>query len=1393
MLDFLVIKTSNSKRGVIEIRPHFRICKSKDLMIRGRDFYAVWNEEKGVWSTDEQDVITMIDHELNKFAEEHRSGFGFDAEVIIKYMWDASSHVIDEWHTYCQRQMRDNYEHLDGQLVFTNDPVDKTNYSSKHLPYALEKGTIQAYDELMSVLYAPEERHKLEWAIGSVVTGASKDIQKFIVLYGDPGTGKSTVLDIIQDLFEGYYCVFDAKALGNPSNVFALEPFRNNPLVAIQQDGDLSNIEDNTRLNSLVSHDYMSVNEKYKSTYTNRFDAFLFLGTNKPVRITDSKSGLLRRLIDVSPTGEKINYRHYKKLVKDIRYELGAIAYHCKTVYEKDPNRYDDYVPTGMMAASNDFYNYIVDNYFYFSEHDEVSLKQAWNMYKQYCEDANVKYPHSQRLFKEELKSYFREYHERVRGNDGNLQTFYSKFRKNKVISEPKETRSEVEESEYIIEFRDDVKSAFDVVAADYPAQYASGEAPGTSWDKNNRKLSELDTSLLHYVLVPIYHIVIDFDLCDENGNKCFEKNLAAASKWPKTYAELSKSGKGIHLHYYYTGDPLLLCREFDEHIEVKVFNGLSSLRRKLTKCNDLPIATISSGLKLREEKKVVDDGQFTNEKKLRCIIEKALRKEYGATKPSIDFIAKLLNDAKDSGQPYDVSDLYSSIIGFAMNSTHHKTECVRLVNSLPFASVDKTFTYVSKEDLPIAFIDVEVFPNLFVVCYKVIGKEYPVIRLINPTAETVREILDNYNLIGFNNRKYDNHILYAASLGYSNAMLYQLSFRLINNDKDALFGAAYNISYTDIYDFSSASNKKSLKKWEIELGIHHHELGLPWDQPVPEDLFETVAEYCSDDVIATEAVFNHLQSDWIARQILADLADGTVNDTTNTLTTKLIFGDAKNPQSTFNYRDLSKPVGADQYDFYKETFPEGHVFRVFDSEGQPLYQDYDPNIPLPDGYSILPFFPGYQYSYGVSTYKDICADNPDPDNRSIGEGGCVWSLPGMYTLIALLDIASQHPHSILAEWLFGPYTQKFCDLVNARIYIKHGEFDKAKLLFDGKLAKYLDDGRFTPKELSNALKTAINSVYGLTSARFPNPFRDPRNVDNIVAKRGALFMINLRHEVTKRGFTVAHIKTDSIKIPNATPEIIQFVMEYGREFGYEFEHEETYGKMCLVNRSVYIARYDKPHINKETGAEEWWTATGKQFAVPYVFKTLFSHENIEFEDLCETFSVKEGDLYLDFNENLPDISGFEKEIEKADRYRKAGKITEDQYTAIVDPLREKIKAGHALSFVGRVGSFCPIQPGCGGGELYRVKDDHLYAASGTTGFRWIESEYVKGTEKEACIDRRYYNKLVDGAVDTMAAFGNVEWFVSDDTGPMPMLGQPNDVQFGTYQPKPDEYMIPFN
>ena len=1334
--DFFKVSTRLGQKGVIEIYPKFFMTKSSDLMIRGGDFYAIWVEERGLWSTDEGDLIRLIDRELDQYAAEYKEKFDSDAKVRPLYLRDVETGMIDRWRKYCQKQLRDNFVMLDNKLIFSNETVTKNDYASKRLPYPLQDGPHDAYDKLMSTLYSPDERRKIEWAIGAVVSGDSVKIQKFMVLYGAAGTGKSTVLNIIQQLFEGYYATFDSKALGSSNNAFALEAFRSNPLVAIEHDGDFSKIEDNTKINSLVSHELMTVNEKFKSIYSNRFRSFLFMGTNKPVRITDAKSGLIRRLIDVSPTGEKVPISEYRQLVKQVSFELGPIAKHCLDVYLEDPGYYDNYIPLSMMSASNDFYNFVESSYFIFKENDGTSLRSAWDLYRAYCDDAKVAYPYSMRIFKEELKNYFKEYTDRGVATDGTrVRSYYSGFRLDRFESGG--TSPPQPPASWII--FEDRPSILDEVCASCKAQYASTkETPAKRWDEVETTLAELDTSKIHYVMLPEDHIVIDFDLKDAEGKKSPSKNLAEASKWPPTYAELSKSGAGIHLHYFYKGgDPSKLKRLYSEDIEIKVFSGKSSLRRKLTKCNNLPIATISSGLPLKgETKPMINSTIVRSEEGLRRQIERNLAREiWPNTRPSIDMIKHILDEAYESGTHYDLSDMRNAVLGFATQSTHQAEYCVKTVAKMKFRSEDASdpLPDTDAEKEPLVIFDCEVYPNLFVVCWKRYGAGNPVIKMFNPTPEEIDKLF-RFRLVGFNNRKYDNHILYARHLGYSIHDLYNLSKAIIDGfRRDCLFREAYNLSYADIYDFSS--KKQSLKKFEIDLGIHHLELDIPWNKPVPEERWEEVAQYCENDVLATEAVFDARKADFAARKILAAIAKGTVNDTTNKLSAQFIFEGNKNPQDQFQYRDLGKmpdKVYRSKIDASKGIIFNnfGDEYTLFDEQGRPVFK-------------------GYCKSYDSVANRTLYIYR----GEEINLGGYVYAEPGIYYNVALLDIRSMHPSSAIEENVFGDYyTNRFSQIVDARVAIKEKNLDKAKTLLNGVLAPYLDDPELVAG-LAGALKIVINSVYGESYSKHKNPFRDPRNTDNIIAKRGALFMVNLKHEVWKQGFTVAHIKTDSIKIPNATPEIIQFVKDYGEQYGYYFEHEATYERMCLVNDAVYIAKYDTaeaaqqkygyiPSDLKKHGGE--WTATGTQFQVPYVFKKLFTHEPIEFKDCCEAKTVTTY-MVLDMNEGLQD----------------------DQ---------------HQYKFVGKVGSFCPIKRGCYGGELLRVAENPdtgeltYSAVVGTKGYRWLESEYVATRNRQDDIDLTYYDKLVDGAIDSISKYGDFEMFVSD-TVPYPWVPD-NEIPF---------------
>ena len=1240
-MDFYEIETipMRGQAGMMEVRPNFINLKSRDIMLRDGDFVAVWDPKTGLWSKHEDDVIDIIDNDVFNYVE--KSGIQNLFPRICRKDSDGVWRQYRQW----SKNMVDTDHPLDRMPVFKDTILRQEDHVSYRLPYSLEDGEPTNWFKLVDTLYDPSERQKIEWTIGSVLTGDCRTIDKFLVFYGDPGSGKSTILNVMQRLF-GDFCVpFDSESLALRNNSFALSAFADDPLVAIEHDGDLSRIETNTRLNSIVSNEIQLVNEKFKKPRSMRITTTLIMASNSPVKITDANSGIPRRLLDVSPSGRRLSIDEYTSVMDGVYQELGVIAKHCVDVYRSlGPNYYRNYRSKTMISETNPVFNFVSEMYSDWGHDDRVTLAKAYSDYKDYVDETGIQYRMPRYRFKTELSRYFREFHERVMIDGIPYRSLFVGFQSDKF--ENREYTPSPVKGDIWLDLKSGTPSVFDEHFAGCKAQYASEKGtPQKAWKYVDTTLSGIVSTDEHYVLMPEEYICIDFDLKGDNGEKDLNANFSAASAWPPTYAETSKSGAGIHLIYRYPVDKDTLA-EYSPGIEIKRFRGNASLRRRLSLHNERGIEDYPGDLPTKAPK-MINEKHIQDENHLRSLIAKALRKEVHAnTAPNVDFIKSILDEAYESGITYDVTDARNAVTSFAMSSTNQSDRCLKMVQQMHFMSEDKA-EVAEDGNGRIAFYDVEVFPNLFVICYKFPGEEV-VHFWTNPSAKAVKSLFD-LRLIGFNNRKYDNHIMYAASLGYSNAELFEISQRIINNEKNATFREAYNLSYTDIYDFST--KKQSLKKWEIELGIRHQENNLPWDQPVPEGQWDDIVEYCKNDVKATELVFNHLASDWGARKILAELSGLSVNDTTNQHTCALVFGKERRPdKSKFVYTDLSE------------------------------------------------MFPGYTFDkFKGSSYR-----GEDP-----GEGGYVYSEPGYYENVALLDIASMHPTSIEQLNLFGPYTQRYSELKQARVAIKHKDLDALGKLFDGRLVEIAKN--YDLDELGKALKIPINSMYGLTSAKFDNPAWDPRNVDNIVAKRGALFMIDLKHYVQEElGLTIVHIKTDSVKIPGATPDDIQKVMDFGKRYGYDFEHEATYAKMCLVNKAVYIAKYAFPH-------EGEWTATGKQFQEPYVFKKLFTKEPIEFEDYIQTKQVKTA-MYL--------------------RFPSSGD-----------------------HFVGKVSAFVPIKPERGGGELLRMNSEGEIkdAVVGTKGYRWKEAEMVRFMHQEQDVDTSYAEMLADEAKQAIEQFVDLE------------------------------------
>ena len=1248
MLDFMRCKHSRDPKNThIVVYPDFVVKRSKHLMIRGGNFYAVFDTESNFWSTDEYEVQRLIDNELDAYAAELPNKT--DLPIKVKYMHDFSTGSWTKYRTFLSK-LSDQFEQLDSSVIFADTKVVRTDYATRRLDYPLQEGPTTAYEELFGTLYDPSELRKIEWAIGAIISGASVRIQKFFVLFGAPGTGKSTYLKLLELLFEGYTSSFDIRTLVSQSSSFPAESFRNNPLVAIDHEGDLTSANRVGLLNGVVSHDTISMNVKHASAYPIKLRSLLFVATNKPVHISDTKSGIIRRLIDVIPTGTKLGIDRFEELMFQIKFEKSGIAWRCLQVYnELGPSYYERYVPVDMIRRTNVIFNFVEEYRLDFEKEQMITLSRAWLLYKDYTEQASIQFKLQKHQFRDELRFYWREFHDIIRIEGVQYRSLFRDF-KAEAYSSSTPTPTAPKPAHWL-----DLKAQKSLVDYEWGQQQAQLAAPSgyprLHWVDVPTKLSEIDTTKLHYVIPPANHIVVEFDIRGADGEKSLPLCLEAAKKFPPTYCEVSKSGNGLHLHYIYTGDTTTLSRVYDTNIEVLVPYEKFSVRRKVTMCNDVPIASLSSGLPLKQKRSSsMNKSTIKNERTLRLVLLRALHREiHPNTAPSISFIQKILEEVSESGVVYDVSDMMPSVLDFATQSTNQAAKCISIALTLPYTSIkeDETPSYESESD--VIFVDVEIWENLFLVCWKFKGAP-AVFRLYNPTPEQV-ENLFSLKIVGFNNRRYDNHMLYARALGYTNEELYLLNRRIIKDkDRTAYFREAYNLSYTDVHDYSSI--KRSLKEWQLELGLPHMEMDASWDIPLPEEMWGLAGDYCANDVESTEKVHEYLSSDWAARLILSELSGLTPNHTTLAHTSRIIFGDEKHPQASFNIPDLSKE------------------------------------------------FPGYEFVGGKSMYM----------GEDVGEGGYVHAKPGIYmTPVAYMDIASMHPYSGIAMQIFGKYTPKFLQLVEARVHVKEGEFEKVKGMYNGLLMKYLTGPKADPKGLAHALKIVVNMVYGQTFTPYDNPFRHKDNVENVIAKRGALFMRLLRSELEARGVLAVHYKTDSVKIVDYTEADVEFVVSFAAKYGYTFKIERIFTKMALVNKAELVAK-------TTTGK---WDAVGATFQNPYVYKTLFSKEPLTLKDLSVPHAVKEASMYLDF-----------KHIPKGGR-----------------------------RFIGKVGLFVPMIPEYGG-ELIRVAKDREGYVSSTKGFYWLEYHQVLESNLEDFIDHSYHRHLVDDAVAKLQTVGDISGFL---------------------------------
>ena len=269
-------KTYNAKLHK-DVWSHVFVVGTKidDFFDRGKELYGIFDYTTKLWTQDWNKTIELIDEAGYEAVEAHVGKHIMDdpeyAPIVLR-MANTDNNLIDKFNKFVHSALGDNWKPLNQNVLFSDSILKKEDYATGTLPYPLKECPTPAYDKLMSRIYGEIETEKIEWYVGAIIQGDQKKIQKILVFYGQPGSGKSTIISrlIVDILFggeHGLYCAqFSPEELAERGQ-FATAFLAKDPVVAFQDDADLSRIETNVLLNTVISHEPTKVNDKFQRTF----------------------------------------------------------------------------------------------------------------------------------------------------------------------------------------------------------------------------------------------------------------------------------------------------------------------------------------------------------------------------------------------------------------------------------------------------------------------------------------------------------------------------------------------------------------------------------------------------------------------------------------------------------------------------------------------------------------------------------------------------------------------------------------------------------------------------------------------------------------------------------------------------------------------------------------------------------------------------------------------------------------------------------------------------------------------------------------------------------------------------------------------------------------------
>lgn len=362
--------------GVICARHHI-------ITDRGTDAVYVYDESRGIWRVNNlgaikawiRDMIVTVDDRM------YTPKLADDVLKTVKIRSYAARFEPDPDYIV----LADGVYHVPTGVFTPGFRYDIQALSCKDFAYGSDTDTCPIFDELLQVCVPEYARLLLEQWIGYSLTYDYR-WQQMVWIYGPGGTGKSTIMAIMDGLLgssASHVALEDMQDLRSPKLVDLLGKTAN-----LAADSRRMTLDDAPVLKTLTGGDTIQVRQVYSAAITMKNLAKLTFGTNHLPDFRDSSGGLARRIriIDMSyridaETDPALIERNIRLM--DAAHDRSRMASEYPAIFRRCIRAYSDAVSIGHLDDNTSLKG-LVDLY----ERDNDPVRMWWESTYEIVPDA---------------------------------------------------------------------------------------------------------------------------------------------------------------------------------------------------------------------------------------------------------------------------------------------------------------------------------------------------------------------------------------------------------------------------------------------------------------------------------------------------------------------------------------------------------------------------------------------------------------------------------------------------------------------------------------------------------------------------------------------------------------------------------------------------------------------------------------------------------------------------------------------------------------------------------------------------------------------------------------------------------------------------------------------